>query len=270
MVRQQTIWDGVIKLFTEDRKEAIGVIDSLVDILRCDEETCNLHLPNLLSNLLHGIDYFVKQEDSQQLLSCLQLARKVFGKFSGFASKLTPARPEDPEEDLAQSEDEISEREKLHGLYKALLSYQNVLCNLCSCYIFPYFDIPEQISYLPINYGDVTINQRRKVVINAIELLVQIFIYLPCLDYGEQPTSHRDVPEWLATIRRCVHLSDPEISTVALVACVDLLTTSNSGISSFLSFLPYHLPFFLCFFPFLLSPPLIFFLLLSFSLNLHL
>merc|ERR1712000_242688 len=210
LVQPEIIWEGVISLYTEDKVDALGVIDSLIDVLRCDEETQHLHLPNLLSKLLNGIERIGSKGDLEQMYSCLLLARKVFGKFSGISTNLSESQ-DLPNENLLK---------KLEGLYRALLSYQNVVANVYEKYVAPHF------SNSSLNQSaDTTQNEIRKIGVLSIELLVSLFIYLPNLERG----NNDEIPVWLKTLRDCSKSPEPTIACTALRAFVELISVPNSG-----------------------------------------
>ena len=238
LVQPEIIWGGAISLFIEDKQDAIGVIDSLIDVLRCDEETQQFHLPNLLSQLLNGIENIGSKGDFEQMYSCLLLARKVFGKFSGISTNLSESQGGSINIDLIK---------KLKGLYQALLSYQNIVARVHEKYIIPHFPpkTDKGLSYDPL---DETQEQRRKIGVLAIELLVSLFIYLPNLDVNpsnEKKNNNEDndnlnhpdnnsvkPPVWLITLRDCAKSSDPKIVCTSLKAFVELLSVPNSGLTN--------------------------------------
>ena len=183
----------------------IGVIDTLVDIQKIDEESQLILLPNILSAMIIGLEIIAEEGNYKKLQSCLQLAKKVFGKLSSAAMK---------------SSDKVSE------LHNAIKNYQNAYTNLCRKYIFPYFDDNQQKK-------SEDMEQRVLVIVNATQLLSSLFL-LPSGHIKYDDESHiteNQIPDWVETLRSCCKLNHPIVSCCGLKTIVDLLTHPNFAIS---------------------------------------
>ena len=169
--------------------------------------------------MIVALEIIAEEGNFKKLQSCLQLARKVFGKLSALATKSS---------------------DNLRELTKVISSYQNAYTNLARKFLLPFLSSDDNNGF---NYNSNSNNnisddveQRTLVLVNATQLLSSLLVHLPSgvvFDINDdKEISYDRIPDWLETLQRCCQLNHPIASCCALKTVVDLLTQPNLALNT--------------------------------------